>query len=126
MVQSFTEFATEHNLTQYYPPMTDPDDNFILFCSISKYDIRKSVFFTEETKSLISDCFSFVLQRIRKDFESTGIDFDNAFFRPTKKIVPWKPFKDALFYNWCIKPDKRVVFSENEIYICSKNEWFFS
>ena len=126
MVQPFTEFAAEHNLTQYYPPMTDPNDNFSLFCSISKYDINKSVFLTEETKTLISDCFSFVLQRIRKDFESEGIDFDNAFFRPTKKIIPWKPFKDALFYNWYIQPDKRVVFSENEIYICSKNEWFFS
>ncbi len=126
MPQPFSEFAEGHNLTQYYPPMIDPDDSFSLFCSISKYDIKKSVFFTDETINLIPDCFSYIVKRIHREFESAGIDFDNAFFRPTKKIIPWKPFRDALFYNWHKQPDKRVVFSENEIYICSKNEWFFS
>ena len=126
MPQPFSEFAEGHNLTQYYPPMIDPDDSFSLFCSISKYDIKKSVFFTDETINLIPDFFSYIVKRIHIEFESAGIDFDNAFFRPTKKIIPWKPFRDALFYNWHKQPDKRVVFSENEIYICSKNEWFFS
>lgn len=124
--QPFLDFAAKHNLTKHYTPMVNLDDSFNLFCSISKYDIKKSMFFTEETSKLVSNCFSFVIERIRKDFEAAGIDFDRAFFRPTKKIIPWKPFKDALFYNWHKQPDRRVVFSESEIYICSKNEWFFS
>ncbi|HOD93917.1 MAG TPA: TerB N-terminal domain-containing protein [Clostridia bacterium] len=126
MPQSFLDFATEHNLTQYYTPMVDPHNTFSLFCSISKYDIKKSTFFSQETESLISSCFSFVFERIHNEFETAGIDFNNAFFRPTKKIIPWKPFRDALFHNWLAQPDKRIIFSENEIYICSKNEWFFS
>ena len=124
--QSFLDFAKEHDLTRHYPKIIDPDNGFDLYCSISKYDIKKSVFYSEETNKLISDCFNFVIEKIRMDFETAGIHFDDALFRPTKKITPWKPFKDALFCQWLDQPDRRVVISENEIYICRQNEWSFS
>jgi hypothetical protein len=84
------------------------------------------VFCTDEISKLISDCFNFVIDKIRQAFDSAGICFQDALFHPTKKLVSWTPFKDALFCNWLRQPDRRVVFSENEIYICSKNEWKFS
>jgi hypothetical protein len=124
--QTFKDFVEEHHLTEYYPKIADPGDSFDLFCAISKYDVRKSVFFTDETSKLITDCFHFVIEKIRQDFEAAGIHFDDALFRPTKKMTTWKPFKDALFYQRLKQPDRRVVMSENEIYICSKNEWTFS
>lgn len=124
--QPFKDFAGEHHLTQHYPKMIDLDDSFGLFCTISKYDIRKSVFFTDETSKLITDCFNFIIVRIRQDFESAGIHFDDILFHPTKKLITWKPFKDALFFQMFKQPDRRVVISENEIYMCRNNEWTFS
>ena len=124
--RTFKEFAEEHNLTEHYPKIADTEDSIDLFCAISKYDIQESVFFTNETSKLITDCFYFVIEKIRQDFEVAGIHFDDALFRPTKKIITWKPFKDALFYQWLKQQDRRIVISENEIYICSKNEWTFS
>jgi protein-tyrosine-phosphatase len=124
--ETFKDFVEKHHLSTHYPKITGTEDSFDLFCNISKYDIRKSVFFTGETSKLITDCFYFVLEKIRKVFEAAGIPFDDALFRPTKKVTTWKPFKDALFYPWLKQPDRRVVLSYNEIYICRNNEWTFS
>lgn len=123
---TFREFTEKNGLAGHYPKLAETDDSFDLFCAISKYDIRKSNFFTDKTSQMITDCFSYVLERIRQDFEAAGIHFDNALFRPTRKIVAWKPFKDALFYHWVKQRDRHVVLSENEIYVCKKNEWTFS
>ena len=123
---TFQDFIEEHQLSESYPSLADPEDTFGLFCSLSKYDIRKSVFFTAETSSMITGCFAFVIERIRQDFAAAGIPFDDALFHPVKKLKPWKPFRDALFHPWFQQPDRRVILSETELYICSKNEWTFS
>ena len=124
--QSFQDFIEKHQLAEYYPGLADPEDLFSLFCALSKYDIRKSAFFTDETSKMVTGCFAFVMERIRQDFAAAGIPFDDALFRPIKKLKPWRPFQDALFHPWLRQPDRRVILSENELYICSKNEWTFS
>ncbi len=123
---SFKEFIDTNNLTGYYPKMVDIDNSFNLFCNISKYDIRKSTFFADDKVKLITDCFYFVTNIIRQTFVDNGIHFDESIFQPTKKMSEWKPFKDALFYQWMKQKDRRIVLSENEIYICSNNKWTFS
>ena len=123
---SFKEFIDTNNLSGYYPKMLDTDNNFDLFCNISKYDIRKSTFFTNDNGKLITDCFDFVINKLRQTFVDNGIHFDEAIFQPTKKMSEWKPFKDALFYQWMKQADRRIVLSENEIYICINNKWAFS
>lgn len=123
---TWAEFVKKNDLTQHYPNITEADDDFELFCSISKYDIRKSAFFTDETSKMIVDCFSFVMERIRQTFEAAAIHFDDSLFRPTKKLAVWKPFKDALFYNHVKQSDRRIVLSKNEIYMCKNNNWTFS
>jgi len=121
--QSFKAFTEKYNLTKHYPKIAETEDSFDLYCAISKYDIRKSAFFTDENSKMITNCFSYVIERIKQEFEAAGMHFDDAFFRPTRKIITWQPFRDALFYHWVKQPDRRVVLSENEIYICSKNIW---
>ena len=123
---SFKEFIEKNDLTGHYSKVTDADDSFDLFCAISKYDIRKSIFFTDVTSDMIVSCFLFVLERIRRDFEAAGMHFDDALFRPTKKIVSWIPFRDALFYNWMKQQNRKVVLSSDEIYLCQNNEWTHS
>jgi len=108
------------------PGLAWTGDDFDLFCSVSRYNIKKSVFFTDETSKMVSECFAFVMGRVRQGFEAAGMDFDNALFRPTRKISVWRPFRDALFHNWLKQPDRQVVFSKNAIYMCRKNEWMSS
>ena len=124
--QSFKEFVHKNNLTMHYPRIMDTDDNFDLFCAISKYDIKKSTFFTDDKAKLIKDCFYFVTDKLRRVFADNGLHFDESIFQPTKKMSVWTPFKDALFYQWVKQPDRRIVLSENEIYICSQNNWAFN
>ena len=123
---SFKEFIDTNKLTGYYPNLVDTDDSFDLFCTLSKYDIRKSAFYTDDNRKLIKDCFCFVINKLRQTFKDYGISFDEAIFQPTKKMSEWKPFKDALFYPWMKQADRRIVFSEKEIYICSNNKWYFN
>lgn len=124
--RSFKEFIDKNNLSMHYPKIVNTDDNFDLFCAISKYDIRKSAFFADDKIKLITDCFCFITNKLKQVFIENGIDFDETIFQPTKKMSPWKPFKDALFYPWMKQPDRRIVLSEKEIYICSQNNWSFS
>ena len=82
-------------------------------------------FFTDDTKGQISDCFCTVIHKLRITFNRAGIIFDDLIFYPTNKMSVWTPFKDALFYSAINRPDKKVVFSDKEIYICSQNFWSF-
>jgi protein-tyrosine-phosphatase len=75
---------------------------------------------------MIIDCFNFTLDKIKREFSAAGIHFDDALFRLTKKTTMWTPFKDAPFFHWQKQPDKRIILSENEIYVCKNNEWVFS
>ena len=123
---SWDEFVKRNDLAEFYPDFTAKRDEFALFCALSKYNIVKSPFYTPATKDQIAACFTFVLARIRRDFAAAGLDFDEALFRPTRKTTLWRPFRDALFHDWLKQPNRRVIFSENEIYICKHNEWTFS
>lgn len=123
---SFKEFIDRNNLASYYPNMSDTEDKFNLFCNLSKYDIRKSNFFTDDKVKLITECFYFVINKLKKIFEDKGINFDELIFQPTKKMSVWMPFKEALFYPWMKQTDRRIVLSEHEIFICSNNKWSFN
>lgn len=123
--QSFREFITEKGLTEHYPGLADPGDRFDLFCNLSKYDIRKSRFFTQDQEPLIRDCFVFTMDRLTTVFSEHGIDLENEIFFPTKSRVTWRPFQDALFFPWIGQRDRSVVLSSKEIYVCSRNQWTY-
>ncbi len=122
---SFKDFIVEKGLGAHYPNILNPDDNFDLLCSISKYDVRKSGFYNDDTVGLIRDCFDFVIHRLREAFTEHSMSLDNFLFQPPKNMTPWTPFRDALFYSETQRPDRQVVLSEKEIYICRENKWMF-
>jgi hypothetical protein len=126
---SFREFTEKNNLTGHYPELAatgNPGDDFDLLCGISKYDLRASAFFTAGNGELIKDCFYFVTDRLRQVFRDKGEDFDGYIFQSPQRMSAWAPFRDALFYQWLRQPDRRVILSPREIYICRQNKWIFS
>ncbi|MCI9219813.1 MAG: hypothetical protein HFH94_08770 [Lachnospiraceae bacterium] len=123
---SFRDFVQRHNLSPHYPKLFAPEDDFDLYCAISKYDIRKSVFFTEERAELIRDCFRFVMGRLCQAFAQSHVELEDYVFHPKKNMSVWMPFQGALFYPALRQPDRRVVLSEREIYLCIDNRWTFS
>lgn len=122
----FQTFIAQNGLAEHYREFSDPRDNFELLCSISRYDIRKSAFYTQEREQLIKGCIYNTLDSLRGCFAEKDLDLDDFIFQPTKNLTPWTPFRDALFYPRLQQRDRRVVVSEKEIYLCRQNQWFYS
>lgn len=120
---TFKEFVDTNTLTDLYPQLVGEEDSFELFCSISKYDIAHSSFLTDETRGMITDCFAFVMDKVRRSFEAGGMKFEDVLFRPTRKLEKWKPFHDALFYDDKKYLFRQVVLTKDEIYVCKSGEW---
>lgn len=145
--QAFPEFAAQNGLAKYYPELHNRPEmpgnghpaqetnqsagalpapyNFELLCGTSKYDIRKSVFYATDHKQLIEDCISGTIGRLSEYFQEKGLVFDDFLFQPEKNMTTWTPFQGALFYPWLQQPDRRVVFSAKEIYLCTRNKWTY-
>lgn len=123
---SFAEFVSENDLCAYYPNLSDPGDDFQLLCSLSKYDIRKSAFYTPERSLLIEDCFRFVFAGLEQTLAEKQIRLRELLFYPSGNMSVWLPFKGALFYPHGQQRDRQIVLSEKEIYRCSQNTWTFS
>ena len=125
---SFKEFAQKQQLINHYPLVfgynSDKENSFALFSGISKYNIKKSVFFTDENKEIINDSFYFILERFREHFQSKGQCFEDLIFYPLAKVVTWTPFNRALFYPAFKQPEKRqVAISDKEVYNYNGTRW---
>jgi len=126
----FQDFAEEYNLTSHYPEIFAYDshkqDSFHLFASLSKYDIGKSVFYTDEHRVMIQDCFHYLLQQLRAPFKDTDQAFEDFIFYPLTEQTNWTPFSRALFYPKHPQEDRKVKLSEREIYRCKDGTWEYT
>ncbi|MBO5227686.1 MAG: TerB N-terminal domain-containing protein [Lachnospiraceae bacterium] len=123
---SFGEFVSANNLDEYYPDLPESEDEFELYLEISKYNIRKSVFYTEDRAELIRECFKFVLDRIKAVFAEHHADFDKTVFWPLRNMPVWTPFAGALFYPCTEQRDRQVIISAKEAYICKMDSWVYN
>ena len=128
--KSFKEFLCENELQNHYlnivgykPKM---NFNFEQLCGISKYNIKQSTFYGDKTNQLIIDCFDFTINKLKNIFAGVGIELNDLIFQSSKSKSVWKPFNEALFYPNLKQSDRRVVLCENEVYICSQNNWVLS
>ncbi len=130
---TFQEFIAEHQLQMHYPGMlqyqSNSEDNFELFCNISKYNIKQSAFYQsyeEEQSDLIPSCFRYVIECMKNSFQAANLDFDELIYYTNPKSTVWVPFSGALFFSWYYPADKMVVLSDKEIYFCRQNKWSYS
>lgn len=131
---TFADFISKYELTEYFPE-ADKNSNeknirFNMFCTVSKYDIRKSNFYTGENIELINNCFDFVLGCFTQELENRGIKLENILFldmysQSARRMSVWSPFKKALFFPWLNQSDRMVAISDNEVYVCTQNRWTF-
>ena len=132
LAHSFNEFVTIQQLKALYPEMVyeaEADDEkereLQWFYSVSKYDPRKSIFFTEENAKLINKCIIYVIGELKALCAEHGESFEDYLCHTPDKLIPWTPFANALFVPWVKQRDRRVVLSQSEVYICEKNRWMF-
>lgn len=127
--QTFAEFAVREGLQEYYPRVFAYDcgreNSFALYSSFSKYDIRKSIFYTEETREIIADCFYFLLTRLRKMCRNKEKVFEDFVFYPVRRETDWRPFAGALFYPYLEQKDRVVELSPREAYTCTRGRWTY-
>jgi len=125
--KSFKDFAHENNMCIYYPQVFGPDSDertsFPIFSIISRYDIKSSSFYTEETSKLIDDCFYFVLCKLREVFDGFDMSFDDLIFQPMSSRFTWTPFSNALYYHEHDEYGRKVELSESETYTYNRENW---
>jgi len=128
--QPFREFAAGRGLSGHYPSVfvygSGPEDSFDIFAGVSKYDIRKSVFFGDETAGMTRGCFHHILERLRELFAAKKRCFEDMIFHPISKESAWTPFGSALFHPALRQPDRQAVISPREVYTCRNNRWTYA
>ncbi len=120
---TFAEFVEGVGLQQYYPELAEQENRFEQYCQIASYDIRKSPFVTEENLSLFQESVGRVLEHLSVLMADNGASFEDSVFQPMKSMAVWQPFKDSLFFPANSQPNKTVMISQKEIYVCAGNSW---
>lgn len=129
LTEPFKDFVQRNGIETHYPYLSEKngeksesDKNKLYFTS-SKYDVKSSVFYNENTRMLVKNCFYFVINRLRRLFEAAGMSFDKLVFQSGNNEFAWTPFSDALFYPRHVQPDRETAISDKITYICRQNKW---
>ena len=120
---TFAEFVEGVGMESFYPELAMQENRFEQYCGIASYDIRKSAFVTKENLSLFQDSVGQVLEQLSVLMADQGASLEDSLFQPMKSMAVWQPFKDSLFFPANSQPDKTVMISPKEIYVCSHNSW---
>ncbi len=127
--ESFRDFACNNNLQAFYPCVFgygyDKMYSFDLFADISSYNIKNSIFYSEDTGKMIDECFFFILNRIRGLFRNRKKGFEDLVFYRVVKEFKWIPFGNALFYHVSRQSDRQIAVSDRETYTCSNSYWTY-
>lgn len=128
LADSYGAFITENSLAGLIPENEGcgtESQGVALFLNISKYDMRKSAFYTEENRGLIDGCMDYVINGLKTLFESKALNLEDFIFPLIKGKTEWNPFQRSLFYPRVKQRDRHVVFSEKEVYICLQGKWTY-
>lgn len=124
---SFKAFVTLNQLMSHYPTVfgydSDQETSLNLFATFSKYEIKKSVFYTEQHQPMIHNCFYFVLSQLRTLFHDHGQCFEDFIFYPLSREITWIPFHRALFYPKNSPSNRKVSLTEKEVYYYESGKW---
>lgn len=124
---SFHSFVSEYQLHSFFPTVycysTNAEISFSLFNEMSSYHIADSVFYSEETKVLINNCFCFVLNHLRESFQAKNLVFEDLLFFTSPRKSKWTPFSKALFFPTLKQAARSVKVSDREIYECDGEDW---
>lgn len=88
----------------------------------SAYDIRKSVFFSEQTEPLIEAACEAALSALDGYFAERGIELSELVCGKLKKDYSWTPFKDAVVNLDTADGFRPVVISASERYCIKRGE----
>ena len=117
---SFADFVMKYDLIHHYPSVfcydSDAEMSLDLFVNFSKYNVKKSIFYTSEHQPMIHDCFFFLLSELRTIFAKSGQCFEDLIFYPLDRLRTWIPFSRALFYPSGNHATRPTILSPRECY----------
>lgn len=123
---TFEEFLLAHRLTAAYADIAKPRTGFAFYERLSNYSVGRSAFCTAQTRPLIENAVMASITAAREALSAAGTDPDSLLFCASKKAPHWTPFHSALFYPWLKQPDRTVVLSGDDVYLCRDNAWTHS
>ncbi len=88
----------------------------------SAYDLKKSIFFTEETIPLLDAACEEALHALEEYFSARGIELSELICGKLKKDYSWTPFKDAIVNLDTADGFKPVKISASERYCVKRGE----
>jgi hypothetical protein len=128
-LKPFREFILENKLESAYPSIlcyeSGVDESLAIFSDISIYKIKRSKFYSDETRQLINDCFYFILNKLRELCKANGKIFEDFVYTPSERGIQWIPFKNVLFYNMKNQNGRSAELSPRESYTCRHSRWTY-
>lgn len=123
----FLDFVLELDI-KHYPELFifgDAADSIEMWSAISPYDITGSKFYKAGNEQLLRDCFSAVMDAIRRvcDKHDGSIKDMLTLGAGNRR---WYPFAGALFYDWKEQSDRKAALTGGEVYTCKNNQWTLS
>ncbi len=110
----------------YYAEEPARDFQLELLSNASSYKIKNSKFYTEKTRPMLADCLVHCTKYLAKEFATHAADLQDFLFSPAKRVVIWRPFKNALFFDWRKQADRLLVLPKEGVYRCVNNKWTYS
>ncbi|MDR2665352.1 MAG: TerB N-terminal domain-containing protein [Oscillospiraceae bacterium] len=123
---TFQSLAIQHGLDKHYPEVFvygSDETAFNAYADISRYDARKSRFFTGENARHMTEGFLFVIERFRSLCSAASQHFEDLVYCASTNRQWRTLFGDALFYPSREQPDRKVTISKREWYISRNDRW---
>lgn len=126
----FINIIEKYELEGYYPFIRMPSDrkelSFDELCDVSKYKIKDSRFFTENTQEYILHCLERVFLNLKPLLSLYGTDFNQMLSISATTLVLWKSFRGAVYKKPKVQRkaiDKTVILSPHETYRLKDGTW---
>lgn len=131
--QNFMNFVREQALEDKYPELfiftSDQDNSLDVFSAFGGYPIKRSIFYSEDTKDDLRLCFYDLLTIVREAFMRKGMVFEEHLLYKDKNNEQgdsiWIPFNRALFKIVGDQTDRQVQLSPIEQYNCRQGNWSY-
>ncbi|MDR2531108.1 MAG: TerB N-terminal domain-containing protein [Oscillospiraceae bacterium] len=109
---SFVDFAAKNGMQSMLPEMFidcgEPVGCFEAYSTISKYNVRKSKYFTDATAAKYRECFLQVITNLQAACKASGSVFESFIYRVTDLWSHSSVFKNVPLHRRLKQPNRKI------------------